>query len=523
MIHRLCDRPHAALKCLVAAVEVEVEARNSSVDQALTHLNLSAVLSSLNRHRDSLGHANIAVKLLSRCVKKKNGIPAEKNDNEEEDSATTSSKAAEKRVASLLTMAHYNAGVEREYLKHRASSLVSYRSALKMAQDQLPKDHPVIKSIASGIFDASTNSVESYKLPTPPTGSPRSMNGGPRADRIALNHLGLRGDTDANIINQPFSKSPRSKLIATNHKKKHKKIKRYGSLEEEIVAKFKSATKHGRTIHGHKIETIEDIFIAIDEDGGGSLDRDEFKKGLNRLSIFLSPNAVDKLMKEFLLDGHEEGNEITFNGFMAVMNRKFDKKHLNTSHSHHIASRKSFSSASLKKAEHKRKKEALRFSLLNNSENQQSKAEMEIKTIKNIPLEKYVDLNQFPDLVNNALHSLFQEFDTNSSGHITFKEVKAMLLILPERTNLQDSGMDNKFDDEDAGRIMLAFDADGNGEIEEEEFSNWIKTGLSRSKEEREHFSQTGTLAKKLSIFLDSMECLIQNIISPDITQFKVA
>ena len=173
MIHRLCGRPHAALRCLVAAAEVEV-GNVSNTDQALTHLNLSAVLSSLDRHRDSLGHANIAIQLLSRSV---------------ED--TTLSTSAQERATSLLTMAHYNAAVEREHLKHRASSLVSYRSALKMAKEQLPVNHPVIQSIASGIFDASTNSVESYKLPVPPLGSRRSPTryNSPRSGRIVLNHL----------------------------------------------------------------------------------------------------------------------------------------------------------------------------------------------------------------------------------------------------------------------------------------------------------------------------------------------
>jgi len=258
MIHRLCGRPHAALRCLVAAAEVEV-GNVSTTDQALTHLNLSAVLSSLDRHRDSLGHANIAIQLLSQSVQPK---------------PTTS---AQERATSLLTMAHYNAAVEREHLKHRASSLVSYRSALKMAKEQLPVNHPVIQSIASGIFDASTNSVESYKLPVPPSGSPRSpaRYNSPRSDRVVLNHLGLSDCvTDQEDINAPYEGSPRSKTMKHSTRpspKKHKKIKRYNSLEEEIVAKFKSATKHGgRTIHGFKIQSVEDIFIAIDEDGGGT-------------------------------------------------------------------------------------------------------------------------------------------------------------------------------------------------------------------------------------------------------------
>ena len=297
MLHRLCDRPHAALRCLVAAAEVEVEANISDTDQALTHLNLSAVLSSLNRHRDALGHANIAIQLLSRCIKPK---ARDLLDNTATTPPATPQAAplttgTQQRAESLLALAHYNAAVEREHMKHHASSIVSYRSALKMVKEQLPKDHPVIQTIASAIFDASTNSVGSYKLPTPPSGSPRSKKNSPRLDRLALNHLGLGSETDPSKINAPFGDAAhRSSPL-----KKMKKIKRYGSLEEEVVAKFKNALKNGgRMIHGTRIETMEDIFIAIDDDGSGTVSTAEFKLGLKRLSILLSDNAVDRLMKE---------------------------------------------------------------------------------------------------------------------------------------------------------------------------------------------------------------------------------
>ena len=488
MIHRLCDRPHAALRCLVAAAEVEVEANLSDTDQALTHLNLSAVLSSLDRHRDALGHANISIKLLSRRVK------AQKSDS--------------KKAASLLTMAHYNAAVEREHMKHRASSLMSYRAALKMAKEQLPKDHPVVTQIASGIFDASTNTVQSYKLPTPPFGSPRSprrARNSPRSDRLALKHLGLNDDRDKTSVNSPFSKSMHGGGGSPSPMANLKRIKRYGSLEEEVVAKFKDALKSGnRTIHGTRIETIEDIFLAIDEDGSGTVSTAEFKLGLSRLSIMLSDHAIERLMND--IDSDKSG-EITYDEFINIMNRKFKKRAEVTAHSSTV-SRFVASKDSKHKALMKKKREALRKAsptatqvAESPSANKSENPEDEEKVPEDTSLQSPEDI---------ALHTLFMEFDTDGNGTITMNELSDMLKQLPERSGIQDM---EPFSETDTERIMGAFDTDGDGEIEEVEFNNWIKNGLERTKEDRDNFASTSPLAKKLAQLLEAIEVLVKKLL----------
>ena len=511
MIHRLCGRPHAALRCLVAAAEVEVDANLSDADQALTHLNLSAVLSTLDRHRDSLGHANIAIKLLTRRVKAN------------ESDAT--------KAASLLAMAHYNAAVEREHMKHTSSSLMSYRTALKMAKEQLPKEHPVIAHIASGMFDASTNSVESYKLPTPPSGSPRSPRRGrggragssPRSDRIVLKHLGLTDDEDAlSKTNAPFGSSSRggSGSGGGSPRTKIKRIKRYGSLEEEVLAQFKDALKNGnRMIHGTKIETIEDIFIAIDTDGGGTISTAEFKIGLRRLSIILSNDAVNRLMKD--LDPDNKG-EFTFDKFMGFMSSKF-KRRAKTVRSTHIASSKVLSKSAQQKLMQKKRREALHrasptAAAMMASDDATTAAgggvvagangadEDKVSTTPTAPTADSVSV----DPKDAALHTLFMEFDTNSSGHITLDELHAMLKVLPERSGISDM---EEFSEDDANQLMNAFDEDGNGEIEESEFSGWIKNGLKKTKEERETFAAQSTLAKKLCQFLNAVEVLMEALL----------
>ena len=230
------------------------------------------------------------------------------------------------------------------------------------------------------------------------------------------------------------------------------------------------------------------------------------------------------------------------------MNRKFEKR-AEVRHSSLIASRHVVSKASQQKALMKKKREALRRASPTQSNSPTPNSPSEADTEATDPVAMHVVLEQTPELVDQALHALFNEFDTNASGHITLKEVKEMLISLPERTGTKDC----VFDDVDAERIMTAFDgtfvffsvsvlrcrsfiqnvralfdaifclglflsfaADGNGEIEEEEFNGWIKKGLSRTRKERDEFAEKTQLAKKISAFLDCMEDLIRASIAKE-------
>ena len=111
-----------------------------------------------------------------------------------------------------------------------------------------------------------------------------------------------------------------------------------------------------------------------------------------------------------------------------------------------------------------------------------------------------------PEEFDKASHGLFTDFDTSGDGHIKLDELTAMLTELPSRVNID--GFE-PFGELDVQRVMEAFDEDGNGEIEEAEWSEWIKGGLKRSDEERAEFAETSPLAKKLSVFLDAIEVLL--------------
>jgi hypothetical protein len=217
-------------------------------------------------------------------------------------------------------------------------------------------------------------------------------------------------------------------------------------------------------------------------------------------------------------------DEITFKGFMSVMNRKFETR-AKLVHSHHIVSRNVVSAKKQKKRIMEQQRAALRKANPGVGGKTGAEPGAVPETMPETVLETVpetgsgggrVDLNANLALVTDALHMLFMEFDTNSSGHITLDELKSMLTQLPQRTKQMRAGGQEEytFDDTEAERLMNAFDVDGNGEIEETEFNDWIKKGLSKTKEQREEFASLSTLAKKMGFFLDSMEYLLQDLIA---------
>ena len=494
IVHRQSSRPHMALRCLVRVAELE--SMITDADHATTHLNMAAVLSSLKRHRDALGHANIAIRLLSdRLETLQTGIQKAKDKEPDKAAADEITK-----TRSLLAIAHYNLAVEREHLKHRSSSLTSYRTALKVAKDQLGDGHPVVTSIASSIANCSIGNVNGYKLPRPPR-SPRSHLS--RLSPRNLKSLGLGKDSPSSD-QSPERRSPMAGV---------KRIKRYGSLAEEIVSVFKEAMDSKRVVHGDVLETVEDIFMAIDQDGGGTVSIKEFKVGLDRLSITLSTKSLEELVKSIDTDGD---GSINFPEFVAYMNRKFEHRK-RVMHSKGIASRHVVSKDSQKRKERERKLAALRKAspvttstkaVTDNGEEGglKRKGKNEDPGVNSDALKSisYSDLSE--QEIKNALHGLFIEFDLDGSGHIEMDELKKMLQDLPSRVDMKN---EIEFSNDDAARILEAFDEDGNGEVEEAEWVQWIRDGLNRSEEDRQSFAEMSPLAGKLTAFLNAVEKLI--------------
>jgi Ca2+-binding EF-hand superfamily protein len=102
--------------------------------------------------------------------------------------------------------------------------------------------------------------------------------------------------------------------------------------------------------------------------------------------------------------------------------------------------------------------------------------------------------------ITTALRAVFLEADKDHTGHINLEELGAMLQVITKDVNLS-----SPFSPGDSKRILMAFDEDGNGTVEEEEFIHWVSSGLSRTRAERDAFAQRTPLAAKLDLFLTAV------------------
>lgn len=63
---------------------------------------------------------------------------------------------------------------------------------------------------------------------------------------------------------------------------------------------------------GHRILCAQDMFEAIDRDGSGEIDIEEFEKGIRRLGLGLTPGQLEWLLGTMDADGNGEIDEAEF-------------------------------------------------------------------------------------------------------------------------------------------------------------------------------------------------------------------
>ena len=71
-----------------------------------------------------------------------------------------------------------------------------------------------------------------------------------------------------------------------------------------------------RQAFGQSIKSIESIFIAMDEDGNGRLERHEFREGLKRLDLGINSTQFVELLKGFDADGSGDIDYAEFENFL---------------------------------------------------------------------------------------------------------------------------------------------------------------------------------------------------------------
>lgn len=107
--YRKTNKLKLALGFLQQALNIEVQLENPQ-SLADTHLNMCAVLSQLNRHKEALQHVLISIVLLQ------DEFLNAKNEKSTKRKEENQKNTLEDRV-SVLSIAYHNLGVELEYLK----------------------------------------------------------------------------------------------------------------------------------------------------------------------------------------------------------------------------------------------------------------------------------------------------------------------------------------------------------------------------------------------------------------------
>ena len=79
-----------------------------------------------------------------------------------------------------------------------------------------------------------------------------------------------------------------------------------------------SAIRSKRSLGGKKLKDIKSVFQAIDKDGSGDLDHQEFTLAMDRLGLGLSQDQITQCIE--VLDKDNDG-EVSYDEFMTLVNK----------------------------------------------------------------------------------------------------------------------------------------------------------------------------------------------------------
>ena len=75
---------------------------------------------------------------------------------------------------------------------------------------------------------------------------------------------------------------------------------------KQIGQVVRNAIKSNRSLGGKTLKSIEGVFKAIDKDGSGDLDHNEFKMAMDRLGLGLSNDQIVQCIEVLDTDGDGE-------------------------------------------------------------------------------------------------------------------------------------------------------------------------------------------------------------------------
>ena len=119
--------------------------------------------------------------------------------------------------------------------------------------------------------------------------------------------------------------------------------------------------------------------------------------------------------------------------------------------------------------------------------------------IESIPAQEVDDI-LMSAVTKDQVEGVFNSFDQDNDGHITMDEIKSMFTELKLRTSIGTGSIQTDVDD--AQTLMAALDADGNGQVEKEEFVEWVVRGLGRPLRARVAWANKSIRNRRLDHFL---------------------
>ena len=101
-----------------------------------------------------------------------------------------------------------------------------------------------------------------------------------------------------------------TKLVLSAEEKLARQTKQIGKIVRDAIAS-------NRSLGGKAMKNIESVFKAIDKDGSGDLDYEEFQVAMNRLGLGLTPAQIEDCIA--VLDRDGDG-EVSLSEFMVLVN-----------------------------------------------------------------------------------------------------------------------------------------------------------------------------------------------------------
>ncbi len=114
--------------------------------------------------------------------------------------------------------------------------------------------------------------------------------------------------------------------------------------------------------------------------------------------------------------------------------------------------------------------------------------------------------------LTKGLQTLFYQFDTDKSGFIDESELKAMMIDLPMRFYVSPEDIPVEGD---VSVVMEALDADGNGEVDFEEWKQWIVANRAMDDETRVKFAAQSDVHRRLDKFVSTLVEITEEMVAP--------